>query len=109
LIYLRLPGDWRSWIVTETYGSIRAPSLKLEISQQPTDLRYIDWDTSTDFSITAGGILVWSLYDNGNLLYQSSDYTVSPDGSTASFSHTFPPLDNGDTFTVKQDVAIAMP
>lgn len=94
--------------MTEMFGNIRAPSLRLEISQQqPTDLQDIDWDNATKFDLS-GGILVWSLYDNGNLLFQSSDYTVSPDGCTASFSHTFPPLENGDTFTVKQDVVIAL-
>ena len=93
--------------MTETYGSIQAPSLRLKVSSSNPGL--IDGRVEVD--LRNEGILAWTLYDrhNGDVLFQSSDYTVSPDGSTATFSHTFlPHNDSGDTYTIKQDVHIAV-
>ena len=91
----------------ETYGSIRAPSVRLEVDEGEIDYHRLDGAVRThvaDGQVT----LTWSLRDHrGDLLYQSSEYTVSNDGCTATFKHTFPQLDNGDTFTITQDVVVA--
>ena len=91
--------------MTETYGSIRAPSIRLEVF--PSSPGYLDLDGRIEID-PSGGMLRWSLYDGEQLMFQSVDYTVSLDGSTATFSHTFPPNTSGDTYTIKQDVMLAL-
>ena len=92
----------------ETNGSILAPSVRLEV--MPPDLSRADFVSSVDFGSPEGSLLVWSLYARGHdmLLFQTSDYTVSEDGRTATFSYKFPPMQNGDEYTIQQEVNIAM-
>ena len=89
-------------------GSIQAPSVRLEV--MPPDISLVDFVTSVDFGSPRGSRLVWSLYAGGQdtLLFQTSDYTVSEDGLTATFSHRFPPSQSGVEYTIQQEVQIAM-
>ena len=92
----------------EIHGSIQAPSVRLEIL--PPDLSYVDLVTSVDFDLLSESPLTWSLYAKGHnmLLFKTSDYTVSEDGRTATFSHTFPPSQIGVEYTIQQEVQIEM-
>lgn len=103
-MFRKLLGDLQS--KTMDNGSIRAPSVPVRITP-PYSLSGVDWDGEIHLQPDTG-LLFWSLYDmnTSQLLYQGSDYTVSEDGHTATFSHTFPPTDSGDTYTITQDVMV---
>lgn len=89
----------------ETNGNIRAPSVPVTISP-PFLISAVDWDGLIDLNLDTG--LIWTLYDRntGQLMYQSSEYTIGDDGNTATFKHTFPAMDNGDTYTITQEVIV---
>lgn len=93
--------------MTETYGNIRAPSLRVEVDDGAPDMDNVDWRTALDFG-TNESMLVWSIYDQstGEILFQSSEYTVGTDGSTATFRHAFP-MRNGNTYIIAQDFVIS--
>lgn len=88
----------------ETYGSIRAPSLRLEVDDGAIDYHRLVGTIDTRLD---DPMLTWSLHDHrGDLIYQSTEYTVSDDGCTAIFKHDFPKIGNGDTYTITQELII---
>jgi len=83
---------------------VLCPPMKLEIS--PPDLSNAVWETAVEMNLNDG--LTWTVYDGNThrTLYIGSDYKISVDGSTATFTHTFPPTKSGETYTITQDVVV---
>lgn len=95
---------------------IKAPSIPIQITARgaANDISLSEvvlgsetWQTAVAVDLNAHPILEWHVYDvEGVMVHRSSDYVVSSDGSTVTFEHTFPPLHNGDTFTLTQNVTV---